>query len=96
MFVNILRIASPLEFSLPSFLPSRKRSLFSSFKKTIFSDIEFSNFFSFLKLNKVSLIPPSKRIVHPIHDSTTILLQLSIFLAYFDSNIYTLKCEHGA
>lgn len=65
MFVNILRIASPLEFSLPSFLPSRKRSLFSSFKKTVFSDIEFSNFFSFLKLNKVSLIPPSKRIVHP-------------------------------
>lgn len=63
MFVNILRIASSLEFSLPSFLPSRKRSLFSSFKKTVFSDIEFSNFFSFLKLNKVSLIPPSKRII---------------------------------
>lgn len=36
MFVNILRIASPLEFSLPSFLPSRKRSLFSSFKKSFF------------------------------------------------------------
>lgn len=52
MFVNILRIASPLEFSLPSFLPSRKRSLFSSFKKTVFSDIEFSNFFLFFEIKQ--------------------------------------------
>lgn len=92
MFVNILRIASPLEFFLPSFLPSRKRSLLSSFKEKVFSNIRCSPifFFFFFKLNKVCSTPPSKRIVHPIHDSTTILLQLSIFLAYFDSNIYTL------
>lgn len=95
MFVNILRIASPLEFSLPSFLSSRKRSLFSSFKKTVFSDIEFSNFFLFFEI-KQGFFNSSIQKNHSIHDSTTILLQLSIFLAYFDSNIYTLKCEHGA
>lgn len=48
MFVNILRIASPLEFFLPSFLPSRKRSLLSSFKEKVFSNIRCSPiFFSF-------------------------------------------------
>lgn len=61
MFVNILRIASPLEFFLPSFLPSRKRSLLSSFKEKVFSNIRCSPifFFFFFKLNKVCSTPPS-------------------------------------
>lgn len=59
MFVNILRIASPLQFFLPSFLPSGERSLFFSISK--------EKFFFFQKLNKFSSTPPSKRIVIPFH-----------------------------